>query len=84
MSSSLNIRNPLYVSGQLFSSLGGTNCHQARNPEDTLRVILAELDGVPNLDNEELKDARETAITLELTNRFASVDGPFQTLTCHS
>ena len=42
-----------------------------------MKVILAELDGVPYLDNEELKDARETAITLELTNRFAFVHGEF-------
>jgi hypothetical protein len=40
-----------------------------------MKVILAELGGVPYLDNEELKDARETAITLELTNRFAFVHG---------
>ena len=40
-----------------------------------MKVILAELGGVPYLDNEELRDARETAITLELTNRFAFVDG---------
>jgi len=40
-----------------------------------MKVILAELGGVPHLDNEELKDARDTAITLELTNRFAFVHG---------
>ena len=40
-----------------------------------MKVILTELGGVPHLDNEELKDARETAITLELTNRFAFVHG---------
>ena len=43
--------------------------------DDILRVILSELGGVPHLDNEELKDARDTAITLELTNRFAHVQG---------
>lgn len=43
--------------------------------DDTLRVILFELGGVPHLDNEELKDARDTQITLELTNRFANVQG---------
>jgi Ras GTPase-activating-like protein IQGAP2/3 len=40
-----------------------------------MKIILTELGGVPHLDNEELKDARETAITLELTNRFAVVHG---------
>ncbi|TFK28757.1 IQ domain-containing protein-containing RasGAP [Coprinopsis marcescibilis] len=45
-------------------------------PDDPMRVILSELGGVPYLDNEELKDARDTAITLNLTNRFASVQDP--------
>lgn len=40
-----------------------------------MRVILHELDGVPHLDNDELKDARDRAVTLELTNRFAHVRG---------
>lgn len=40
-----------------------------------MKAILAELGGIPQLDNEELKDARDTAITLELTNRFAYVQG---------
>jgi len=40
-----------------------------------LRIILGELDGVPNIGSEELKNARDTAITLELTNRFANVEG---------
>ena len=48
---------------------------QAPNRNDVLRVILAELDGVPNLGNDELKDARDRAITLVLTNRFANVRG---------
>ncbi|KAG2077434.1 ras GTPase-activating protein [Suillus decipiens] len=43
---------------------------------DALRVILHELDGVPHLDNDELKDARDRAVTLELTNRFAHVRDP--------
>lgn len=43
--------------------------------DDPLRVILTELDGVPNLGTDELKDARDRAITLELTNRFAHVKG---------
>jgi hypothetical protein len=45
-----------------------------------MKVILTELGGVPHLDNEELKDARETAITLELTNRFAVVHGDLWTI----
>jgi Ras GTPase-activating-like protein IQGAP2/3 len=48
---------------------------QAPQPKDPLRVILHELVGVPNLVDEELKDARDTAITLELTNRFTTVNG---------
>ncbi|TCD70814.1 hypothetical protein EIP91_001504 [Steccherinum ochraceum] len=44
--------------------------------EDTLRVILTELDGVPNIGNDELNDARDTAIELQLTNRFANVRDP--------
>lgn len=48
---------------------------KATGSDDTLRVILSELGGVPHLDNEELKDARDTQITLELTNRFAHVQG---------
>jgi Ras GTPase-activating-like protein IQGAP2/3 len=48
---------------------------QALDHDDALKTILAELDGVPNLGTEELKDARDTAITLELTNRFAHVRG---------
>jgi hypothetical protein len=43
--------------------------------DDPLRTILHELDGVPQFGNEELKDARDRAITLELTNRFAHVRG---------
>ncbi|KAF9534346.1 IQ domain-containing protein-containing RasGAP [Crepidotus variabilis] len=44
--------------------------------DDALRIILTELGGVPRLDIAELKDARETQITLELTNRFAHVKDP--------
>ncbi|KAH7887756.1 ras GTPase-activating protein [Phlebopus sp. FC_14] len=44
--------------------------------DDALRAILHELDGVPHLDNDELKDARDKAITLELTNRFARLRDP--------
>lgn len=52
---------------------------QAPQRDDPLRVILHELDGVPNfrVDDEadELHNARDRAITLELTNRFAVVKG---------
>lgn len=48
---------------------------QAAPRDDPLRLILTELDGVPNLGSEELKDARDRAVTLELTNRFADVRG---------
>jgi len=44
--------------------------------DDPLRVILTELDGVPNLGNEELNDARDRAIELQLSNRFALVKDP--------
>ncbi|KAF8332668.1 uncharacterized protein EI90DRAFT_683028 [Cantharellus anzutake] len=44
--------------------------------DDPLRSILIELDGVPNLGSDELKDARDQAITLNLTNRFAHVSDP--------
>jgi len=51
--------------------------HLAPHREDPLRVIISELDGVPHLlGNDELKDARDRAITLELTNRFADVKDP--------
>ncbi|XP_006460082.1 hypothetical protein AGABI2DRAFT_202767 [Agaricus bisporus var. bisporus H97] len=48
----------------------------APQTNDPLNVILNELVGVPNLADEELKDARDTAITLELTNRFTTVKDP--------
>ncbi|KAL0579549.1 iqgap-related protein [Marasmius crinis-equi] len=44
--------------------------------DDALRTIIGELDGVPHFGSEELKDARDTAVTLELTNRFADVQDP--------
>lgn len=43
-------------------------------------MILHELGGVPNLGSDELNDARDTAVTLELTNRFANVRGELSTL----
>lgn len=48
--------------------------------EDILRVILQELDGVPNVGNDELHEARDAAIELQLTNRFAHVKGVFYKL----
>ncbi|KZS97625.1 hypothetical protein SISNIDRAFT_436160 [Sistotremastrum niveocremeum HHB9708] len=48
----------------------------ASQHDDALRVILHELGGVPNLGNDELKDARDRAVTLTLTNRFAHVQDP--------
>jgi hypothetical protein len=55
-----------------------SGCTQAPSREDTLRAILSELEGVPTLGSDnELHDARDKAITLELTNRFAVVNGPF-------
>lgn len=44
--------------------------------DDPLRVIITELGGVPHLGSDELKAARDRAITLELTNRFANVEDP--------
>ncbi|KIJ56777.1 hypothetical protein M422DRAFT_72916 [Sphaerobolus stellatus SS14] len=44
--------------------------------DDDLRILLTELNGVPNLGDEELNDARDHPITLELTNRFAHVQDP--------
>ena len=52
---------------------------QAPQRDDPLRVILHELDGVPNFrvdgEADELHNARDREITLELTNRFAVVKG---------
>ncbi|CDO71342.1 hypothetical protein BN946_scf184908.g100 [Trametes cinnabarina] len=45
--------------------------------DDPIRVILTELDGVPNVAaSDELNDARDTAIELQLSNRFARVKDP--------
>ncbi|TFK87060.1 hypothetical protein K466DRAFT_576027 [Polyporus arcularius HHB13444] len=50
--------------------------HLAPPKDDTLRVILTELDGVPNVGSEELNEARDTALELQLSNRFARVKDP--------
>ncbi|KAF8076365.1 ras GTPase-activating protein [Lyophyllum atratum] len=71
---------PIYISPNEIYTMHGLLSqyldHIAPKKDDTLRVILTELDGVPNLGSEELKDARDTSITLELTNRFAHVRDP--------
>ncbi|RDB22579.1 Ras GTPase-activating-like protein rng2 [Hypsizygus marmoreus] len=71
---------PIYISPNEIYTMHGLLSqhidHIAPSKDDTLRIILAELVGVPNLGNEELKNARDTAITLELTNRFAHVRDP--------
>lgn len=56
---------------------------QAPPRDDTLRIILAELDGVPTAGSDELNEARDTAIELQLSNRFAKVKGNFS-LVCQS
>ncbi|KAG1725203.1 RasGAP C-terminus-domain-containing protein [Suillus lakei] len=51
------------------------NYFKSPDGQDAVRVILHELDGAPHLDNDELKDAKDRAVTLELMNRFARVRG---------
>ncbi|KAG6880044.1 hypothetical protein C0992_007361 [Termitomyces sp. T32_za158] len=71
---------PIYISPNEIYTLHGLLAqhldHVAPSKGDTLRVILTELDGVPHLGSEELNHARDTSITLELTNRFAHVRDP--------
>ncbi|KAF9259503.1 hypothetical protein L218DRAFT_963533 [Marasmius fiardii PR-910] len=71
---------PIYISpNEIYTTHGLLVQHiddVAPNSDDALRTIISELDGVPHFGSEELKDARETAITLELTNRFANVEDP--------
>ncbi|KIK30671.1 hypothetical protein PISMIDRAFT_86433 [Pisolithus microcarpus 441] len=73
---------PIYISpNEVYAMHGLLSKYQdqiVRSPtrEDGLRVILQELNGVPNIENDELKDARDKVITLELTNRFARVRDP--------
>ncbi|KAJ7283670.1 ras GTPase-activating protein [Mycena rebaudengoi] len=71
---------PIYISpNEIYTMHGLLAQYQdylAPDSHDTLKTILTELDGVPNLGNDELKDARDQAITLELTNRFANVRDP--------
>ncbi|OCB84496.1 hypothetical protein A7U60_g8482 [Sanghuangporus baumii] len=71
---------PIYISpNEVYSMHSLLSQHLDRlapTREDTLRTILTELGGVPNLGTEELIAARDHAITLELTNRFANVKDP--------
>ncbi|KAF9247031.1 ras GTPase-activating protein [Melanogaster broomeanus] len=71
---------PIYISpNEVYGMHGLLSKYQDKlspSRDDALRVILHELDGVPHLDIDELKDARDKAITLELTNRFARVRDP--------
>lgn len=70
---------PIYISPNeiyaMHSLLSQNLDRLAASRDDPLRLILVELGGVPNLGSEELNAARDAAITLELTNRFASVKG---------
>ncbi|KAL5488188.1 IQG1 [Sanghuangporus weigelae] len=71
---------PIYISpNEVYSMHSLLSQHLDRlapTREDILRTILTELGGVPNLGTEELIAARDHAITLELTNRFANVKDP--------
>lgn len=71
---------PIYISpNEVYSMHSLLSQHLevlAPTRDDALRVIILELGGVPNLGTtEELAAARDAAITLELTNRFANVKG---------
>ncbi|KAI0030222.1 hypothetical protein K488DRAFT_54701 [Vararia minispora EC-137] len=71
---------PIYISPNEVYAMHGLLAQYldklAPERDDPLRVIIHELDGVPNLGSAELNDARDRAITLELTNRFAAVKDP--------
>ncbi|CAK5275652.1 unnamed protein product [Mycena citricolor] len=72
---------PIYISpNEIYTMHGLLGQYQDAiappSSNDPLRAILSELGGVPNLGSDELKDARDQAITLELTNRFANVRDP--------
>ena len=70
---------PIYISpNEVYSMHSLLSQHLDRlapTRDDALRTILMELGGVPNLGTEELTAARDHAITLDLTNRFANVKG---------
>ncbi|KLO15676.1 hypothetical protein SCHPADRAFT_902188 [Schizopora paradoxa] len=71
---------PIYISpNEVYSmhSLLAQNIERlAPSRDDPLRHILLELGGAPNLVPDELNSTWDNAITLELTNRFASVNDP--------
>ncbi|KAA1466483.1 hypothetical protein DENSPDRAFT_811527 [Dentipellis sp. KUC8613] len=71
---------PIYISPNEVYAMHGLLAQHlnyvAPSRDDGLRIIIHDLDGVPHFGNEELKDARDKAITLELTNRFADVRDP--------
>ncbi|KZT24523.1 ras GTPase-activating protein [Neolentinus lepideus HHB14362 ss-1] len=71
---------PIYISPNEVYAMHALLAEHAESiaptREDILRVILHELDGVPHFGSDELKAARDQAITLELSNRFARVRDP--------
>ncbi|KAI0315982.1 hypothetical protein OF83DRAFT_1129415 [Amylostereum chailletii] len=73
---------PIYISpNEVYAMHGLLSQHLellAPSRDDPLYIILHDLDGVPQtqLGSDELKDARDRAITMELTNRFAHVKDP--------
>ncbi|ELU41896.1 IQ and RasGAP domain-containing protein [Rhizoctonia solani AG-1 IA] len=71
---------PVYISPNeiyLFGGTGLTLSPQASDKNDPIRAVLTELVGPPTLSaTDELKDARDRAVTLELSNRFAQVKDP--------
>ncbi|KAG9120291.1 hypothetical protein FRC07_004278, partial [Ceratobasidium sp. 392] len=72
---------PVYISPNEIYAMHGILTQNvdrvASGRDDPIRTILTELVGPPTLSaTDELKDARDRAITLELTNRFAHVKDP--------
>ncbi|KAG8994762.1 hypothetical protein FRB94_012577 [Tulasnella sp. JGI-2019a] len=71
---------PIYISPNevyvMHSLLASQIDHLVDSRDDVLRTILTELGGAPNLGTDELKDARDRGITLNLTNRFVHVQDP--------
>ncbi|KAH7344769.1 hypothetical protein B0J17DRAFT_607929 [Rhizoctonia solani] len=72
---------PVYISPNEIYAMHGIltqNVEQvASGKNDPIRAVLTELVGPPTLSaTDELKDARDRAVTLELSNRFAQVKDP--------
>ncbi|CAE6429290.1 unnamed protein product [Rhizoctonia solani] len=72
---------PVYISPNEIYAMHGIltqNVEQvASDKNDPIRAVLTELVGPPTLSaTDELKDARDRAVTLELSNRFAQVKDP--------